>query len=109
MASDRYYLDHVLQQLSDLEEISYRPMMGEFIIYYQGTVIGGIYDNRFLLKYTESAEKLLPEAELQAPYEGAKGMLVVDPDDRDVLNTIIPAIRDDLVNDKKGKKQRKSV
>lgn len=106
MASDRYYLEYVLEQLSALEDVTYRAMMGEYIIYYQGKVIGGIYDDRFLLKDTASARKLMPEAEYQLPYEGAKMMLVADVDDRNLLNELIPAIAADLPQPNKRKKKR---
>ena len=101
MASDRDYLDFVLEQLSDLDGITYRAMMGEFIIYYQGKVIGGIYDNRFLVKQTKSALEMLPDAPLELPYEGAKEMLLVDVDNRELLNELIPKIAEDLPEPKK--------
>ncbi|MBR3346359.1 MAG: TfoX/Sxy family protein, partial [Solobacterium sp.] len=72
MASGKDYLDYILGQCSELDDISYRPMMGEYILYYRGKVIGGIYDNRFLIKPTESAVKRMPHAPMELPYEGAK-------------------------------------
>ena len=78
MASSREYLDFILEQLIGLEGISYRAMMGEYILYYKNKVIGGIYDNRFLLKITESSEKFIPNTKIEIPYEGAKGMLLFD-------------------------------
>ena len=78
MASTKEYLEFVLEQLSELEEISYRAMMGEFIIYYRGKIAGGIYDNRFLVKNIDSAREKMPGAALEVPYEGAKEMLLVD-------------------------------
>ena len=72
MASDREYLDYVLEQLSGLDDVSWRPMMGEYIIYYQGKVIGGIYDNRFLVKPVKAALKMMPEAVSELPYEGGR-------------------------------------
>lgn len=78
MASTKEYLEFVLEQLSELEEISYRAMMGEFIIYYRGKIAGGIYDNRFLVKNVDSAREKMPGAALEVPYEGAKEMLLVD-------------------------------
>ena len=78
MASSKDYLDFILDQLSELDDITYRAMMGEYIIYYRGKVVGGIYDDRFLVKPVKSAEKMLPEAGLELPYEGAKEMLLVD-------------------------------
>lgn len=78
MASSKEYLDFVLEQLSELDEISYRAMMGEFIIYYRGKIVGGVYDDRFLVKPVKAAKDMMPEAELELPYEGAKEMLLVD-------------------------------
>ena len=78
MASSKEYLDFILEQLTGLEGISYRAMMGEYILCYKNKVIGGIYDNRFLLKITESSEKFIPNAKIKIPYEGAKGMLLFD-------------------------------
>ena len=72
MASSKEYLDFVLEQLSELSDISYRAMMGEYIIYYCGKVVGGIYDDRFLVKNIKAAANLMPRADLELPYEGAK-------------------------------------
>lgn len=102
MASSRNYLDFVLEQLSETNNISFRPMMGEFIIYCQGKVVGGIYDDRFLVKQTKSSKKLMPDAQLELPYEGAKPMLLVDDiDNREFLNELLCAIADDLPSPKK--------
>ena len=78
MASSKEYLDFILDCLSELDEISYRPMMGEYIIYFREKVIGGIYDDRFLVKNTKSARELMPSAALELPYEGGKEMLLAD-------------------------------
>lgn len=78
MASTKEYLEYVLEQLSELNDISYRAMMGEYIIYYQGRVIGGIYDDRFLVKNTKNAKALMPDVSMELPYEGAKEMLLVE-------------------------------
>ena len=78
MASTKGYLEFVLDLLSEMGGISYRPMMGEFIIYCQGKVIGGIYDDRFLVKPTPGAIAMMPDAPREIPYEGAKEMLLVD-------------------------------
>ena len=101
MASSKEYLEFVLEQLSDLNGISYRAMMGEYVIYYQGKVIGGIYDDRFLVKPTDSARRLLPNAIFELPYQGANEMILADVDNRDLLNRLIPAIADDLPMTKK--------
>lgn len=96
MASSKMYLDFVLEQLSALDGISCRAMMGEYILYYNGKVIGGIYDNRFLVKPTVSAIRMMPDAPRALPYEGAKEMLLAEIDNRDLLNALLPAIANDL-------------
>ena len=102
MASSKEYLDFIMDQLSSLEDVSYRSMMGEYIIYYQGKIIGGIYDDRFLVKPTKSAKRLMPDARLERPYDGAKEMLLVDDvDSRDFLNELLNAVVDELPAPKK--------
>ena len=97
MASGKSYLTFILNQLSELESIAYRPMMGEYILYYRGKVIGGIYDNRFLVKPTKSAAAMMPGARQELPYDGAKEMLLVeDVDDREFLRTVIEAMYEEL-------------
>lgn len=96
MASSKMYLDFVLEQLSALDGISCRAMMGEYILYYNGKVIGGIYDNRFLVKPTVSAIRMMPDAPRALPYEGAKEMLLAEIDNRNLLNALLPAIANDL-------------
>lgn len=103
MASSREYLDFVLEQLSGLEGVTHRGMMGEYILYYRGKVVGGIYDDRFLVKDTASARRLLAEAPLEIPYEGAKAMLLADVDDRELLRELIPAVAEDLPEPRKRK------
>lgn len=104
MASTKDYLDYILEQLGGLSDVSYRAMMGEYILYYQGKVIGGIYDNRFLIKPTKSAKALLPNAPLELPYEGAKEMLLVeDIEDRELLENLLNAMVDELPAPKKRK------
>ena len=78
MASSKEYFDFVLEQLSELDDITYKAMMGEYIIYYRGKIVGGVYDDRFLVKPVNTAKNMMPEAELELPYEGAKEMLLVD-------------------------------
>lgn len=105
MASTKDYLDYVLEQLGALDEISYRAMMGEYILYYRGKVFGGIYDNRFLIKPTKSARAMMPEASEELPYEGAKMMLLVDNiEDRAFLADLLNAMVDELPAPKKRKK-----
>ncbi len=101
MASGKEYLQFVLEQLSELDGISYRAMMGEYVIYYCGKVVGGIYDDRFLVKPTPSAKALLPDAPYELPYDGGKEMLLPDIDDAELLKTLIPAIAADLPAPKK--------
>ena len=78
MASSKEYLNYILGQLSELDDISYRPMMGEYIIYYRGRIVGGIYDDRFLVKPVKAALSIMPDADRELPYEGSKEMLLVD-------------------------------
>jgi len=97
MASSKEYLDFVLEQLSTLPDITYRAMMGEYIIYYRGKIIGGIYDNRFLVKPTKSAQKILPNAPMEIPYDGAKPMIMIsDQENTELLNRLIPCVYSDL-------------
>ena len=84
MSSSKEYLNFLLEQLSEVEGITYRAMMGEYIIYCCGRIAGGIYDNRFLIKPVEAAKRFMPEAEFVQPYKGAKDMILVDNvDDRE--------------------------
>ena len=102
MASKKEYLDFILEQLSDLDEIGYRSMMGEYILYYRGKVVGGIYDNRFLVKSVKSAVALMPNAEMELPYKGAKEMLLVDDlENREFLRKLLEAMYEDLPAPKK--------
>ena len=102
MASSKEYLEYVLEQLSSLDDITYKAMMGEYIIYYQGKIVGGIYDDRFLVKPTKIAMTMMPEASLELPYEGAKEMLLVDDiDNRDFLHELFNAMADELPAPKK--------
>lgn len=97
MASSKEYLDFILEKLSDLEEITYRSMMGEFIIYYRGKIVGGIYDDRFLVKPVKSSINYMPSARYELPYEGAKEMLLVDEvDDKEFLTGLLNAMYDEL-------------
>ena len=96
MASSKEYLEYVLEQLRDIEDISCRQMMGEYILYHEGKIFGGIYDDRFLVKDTETARSIIPDAERQLPYEGAREMLAADIDDRELMNRLIPAISGDI-------------
>lgn len=97
MASSKEYLDFILEQLSELNDITYKAMMGEYIIYYQGKIIGGIYDDRFLVKPVKSAIELMPNPDYELPYEGAKEMLLVDNvDSKEFLQEFIIAMYQEL-------------
>jgi len=105
MASSKEYLAFILDQLSELDGISYRAMMGEYIIYYRGKVVGGIYDDRFLVKPVKSAAAMMPNAEKEKPYEGAKEMLLVDNvENKDFLRELLEAMYDELPAPKQKKK-----
>ena len=104
MASSKSYLDFIFEQLSLLDDVSYRAMMSEYIIYYHGKVIGGIYDDRFLVKVTKASRELMPEAELELPYEGAKEMLMVDDvENKEFLRDLFDAMYPELPAPKKKK------
>ena len=105
MVSSKDYLEYILDQLSGLDDISYRAMMGEYIIYYRGKVVGGIYDDRFLVKPVKAAKAMMPDADLELPYEGAKEMLLVDDvENREFLRELLEAMYDELPAPKKKKK-----
>ena len=102
MASSKEYLNYILEQLSELDEITYRAMMGEYIIYYRDKVLGGIYDDRFLVKPVKAAEAMLPDAERELPYEGGKEMLLVyDVESRIFMRELLAAMYDELPAPKK--------
>lgn len=105
MSSSNGYLNYILEQLSEADEISHRAMMGEYILYCRGKVIGGIYDDRFLIKPTEHAKKMMPKAAYELPYEGAKEMLLVDNvEDKAFLAQLVNGVADELPAPKKKKK-----
>lgn len=104
MASSKEYLEFILEQLAELEEITYRAMMAEYILYYRGKIVGGIYDDRLLIKPVKSAISLMPDATYELPYEGAKEMLLVDDvDNKDFLTQLFNAMYEELPNPKKKK------
>ena len=106
MASSKEYLEFILGQLSELEEITYRAMMGEFILYYRGKIVGGIYDDRLLVKPVKSAISYMPTAPYELPYEGAKEMLLVDEvDNKEFLTGLFHAMYDELPALKPKKKE----
>lgn len=97
MPSSREYLGFILEQLSELDNISHRAMMGEYIIYYHGKIIGGIYDDRFLVKPTKSAVAMMPGAVMEQPYDGGKKMLLIDDvDNKEFLKKLLEAMYDEL-------------
>ena len=105
MSSSKEYLEYILEQLSDLDDISYRAMMGEYIIYYRGKIIGGIYDDRFLVKPVKAAIEMMPKADMEFPYDGAKEMVLVDDvDDREFLKELLEAMYDEIPSPKKKSK-----
>ena len=105
MASDKEYMDYIMEQLSELEDVSWRAMMGEYIIYYRGKIIGGVYDNRFLVKPVKSALSMMPEAARELPYEGAKEMLLVDNvENRGFLRELIESMYEELPASKRRTK-----
>ncbi len=97
MPSSKEYLSFILEQLSDLSDITYRPMMGSFLIYYRGKLVGGIYNDRLLVKPVKSAISYMLQTEYSSPYEGAKEMLLVDNiDDKEYLAGLFNVMFDEL-------------
>ena len=106
IASSKGYLDFILEQLSELTDITYKSMIGEYIIYYQEKIVGGIYDDRFLVKPVKSAMKFMPNADYELPYEGAKEMLLVDDvDNKDFLAELFNSMYEELPAPKVKKKK----
>ena len=104
MASTKEYLDFVLEQLSGLNEVSFRAMMGEYILYYRGRVFGGIYDDRLLVKPVPAAVKMMPDALMELPYDGAKEMILVDDvDNPEFLCKLIESMWEELPERKRKK------
>lgn len=105
VTSSKEYLEYILEQLSELEDITHRAMMGEYIIYYRGKIIGGIYDDRFLVKPVKSAKAMMPDADMELPYEGAKEMILVDDiENKEFLKELMEAMYDELPAVKKRRK-----
>ena len=102
MASSKDYLDFILEQLSELDDITYRAMMGEYIIYYRSKVVGGVYDDRFLVKSTKTAKERMLNADMELPYEGAKEMILVDDvENKEFLRDLLEAMYEELPMPKK--------
>jgi TfoX/Sxy family transcriptional regulator of competence genes len=105
MPSTKEYLDFILEQLSQTDGITWRAMMGEYILYRSGRIFGGIYDDRFLVKPVKAAAALMPDAVLEKPYDGAKEMLLVDNvDDREFLSRLVEEMYNELPEPKRRKK-----
>lgn len=106
MTSSKEYLEYILEQLSNLDDITHRAMMEEYIIYYRGKIVGGIYDDRFLVKPVKSAMEMMPEANMELPYEGAKEMVLVDNvEDKEFLRDLFEAMYEELPAPKKKRKK----
>ena len=106
MASSKEYLEYILGQLSELDDITYRAMMGEYILYYRGKIIGGIYDDRLLVKPIKAAISYMPTASYELPYEGAKKMLLVDEvENRKYLTGLLNAMYEELPAPKPKKRE----
>ena len=102
MATSKVFFEFISEQLSPFEDVSYRYMMGEYIIYYRGKIVGGLYDDRLLVKNVPSAKDVLPDAETVVPYENAKEMIMVeDVENRDFLMDLFNAMYDELPMPKK--------
>lgn len=110
MATSKSFLEFVMEQLSELEEVKTRPMMGEYLLYYRGKLVGDICDDRLLVKVTPSSEAMLPNAPRELPYEGAKTpmILIDDLDDRGFLKALLEAMYDELPAPKPKKPKNKS-
>ncbi|WP_371176658.1 TfoX/Sxy family protein [Buchananella felis] len=106
MSSTKEYLDYVLDLLRGLDGVAHRRMMREYVIYLRGKVVGGIYDDRFMLKPTKTALELLPDARMELPYEGGKPMILVDVEDSAVVARLVAAVHDDLPSPKKTARPR---
>ncbi len=107
MATSKEYLSYILEQLGEIGNISHRAMMGEYVLYYKDKVIGGIYDNRFLVKPVKSAVALLPDAPMETPYEGAKDMLMIeDGENHALMAELMEAMYDELPAPKPKKKRK---
>ena len=99
MASTPEYLEYVLDLLADVPEVTHRKMMGEYIVYVSGKIVGGIYDDRFLVKKTPSSCNMLSAIEI--PYEGAAEMLLVDIEDHEAVSELVAAMVQELPESKK--------
>ena len=107
MATNKDFLDYITEQFNG-EGLTFRPMMGEYLVYYKGKLVGDVCDNRLLIKPVECAKKLMPDAEYQLPYEGAKPMILVDNiDDGEFLKELFEEMYAELPEPKPKKKVQK--
>ena len=107
MATNKEYIDYIAEQFNG-EGLTFRLMMGEYLVYYKGKLVGDICDNRLLIKPVESAKRLIPDAEYQLPYEGAKPMILVDKvDDGEFLRELFEEMYLELPEPKPKKKVQK--
>lgn len=102
MASSPEYLEYVLDLLADIEDISMRKMMGEYLVYASGKLIGGVYDDRFLLKSTAASRAALATVEI--PYEGASEMMLVDIEGKTAIATLVAEMLPELPEPKKRRR-----
>ena len=110
MATSREYLEFITEQLSELEDITFRQMMGEYIIYYKGRIAAYLCDDRFLAKPVSAAVKMLPDAVYEPPYDGAKDMLLVEQvDDKKFLSELFNAMYDELPVHKSNNKTKTNL
>ena len=103
MATNKAYVEYIMEKLKAIGDFSYRPMMGEYVVYYKGKVIGGLYDNNFLLKTTKAAETFLENISLEVPYSGAKPMIMIDIEENKNLKDLFEAMYLELPEPKKKK------
>ena len=107
MASSKEFLNFILEQLDGIEDLTYKSMMGEYLLYYRGRIVGGIYDDRFLVRNVKAAREMMPHAELALPYDGAKEMLAVDNvENPDFLATLLAAMYDELPAPKRHNREK---
>ena len=102
MASSAEYLEYVLDLLADVPKVTTRKMMGEYLLYSSGKLFGGVYDDRFLVKDTESSRAVLSASEI--PYDGASEMMLVDIEDHDAVADLVIRMLPELPEPKRRRK-----
>lgn len=103
MATTKEYFIYITEQFKDIADISFRPMMREYLMYYKGKLVGGIYDNRVLIKPTASVHELIPDAVMQTPYEGAKDMILLEEENPRFVKDLFEKIYSELPEPKRKK------